>query len=79
LLRRKVSSTDTSPDDELDERIVGARPNLENSTACQKSMPSNTSSHRFEASHQAGPATVYENILWLTTNNSESWLFVLSQ
>ena len=42
LPHRKASATHgTSPDDVLTERAVGARPNLENSTACQKSMPIN--------------------------------------
>ncbi len=41
----------TSPDDVLTERAVGARPNLENSTACQKSMPINLVPSR------GGPAT----------------------
>ena len=56
-LTARESDTDTSPDDELDERGVGARPNLENSTACQKSMPSNTSSHRHRVGHQVAPGS----------------------
>ena len=46
-------SLNSCPDDELAERGMGARPNLENSTACQKSMPINLVARWRSSSHPA--------------------------
>ena len=47
----------------------GARPNLENSTACQKSMPITSSRGLRSHGQSAGTDSSRTKILWLTTNN----------
>jgi hypothetical protein len=49
LPRRDWEDDNGSPDEELTELRGGARPNLENSTACQKSMPTTSSRRDAEA------------------------------
>ncbi len=67
------------------ERVAGARPILENSTACQKSMPSFTSSRRVLSSIVVVGGGVWCTIfiLWLMTDRQRRfcfcWLFVLSR
>ena len=67
--KSEASNFEGLPRTPAERPVDGARPNLENSTACQKSMPITSSRGGSEPGHRSGEQSRRTKILWLTMNH----------